>query len=277
MKVGFLTRYSKERVAFAADAGFGSLELRIDPSTIGEEEVSEIREEMEQSGLEVSAIFCDGNHLEPDMERRKEIRATFHKAIDLCPKFGTDVLCTNGGYDRGKTVEENISIFKEVFSEYARRAEDRGVKIAMENCPHVSRYPITLGNIACTPEVWAQLFEVVPSKAIGLEHDPSHLVWLGIDYLKSVRDFGDRIYHVHTKDTEVFRDRLGVVGIYGQGWWRFRVPGWGEINWGPYISALHDVGYEGTLSIEHEDPVFGGARTDEGLRLGLKHLQQFIV
>ena len=114
------------------------------------------------------------------------------------------------------------------------------------------------------------MFEAVPSKALGLEIDPSHMVWLGIDYVKAVRDYGNRIYHAHAKDMEIVRPALGRVGIYGQafgkpdgfghGWWRARTPGWGEVNWPAFITALIEVGYQGNIDIEHEDDVFAAAQ-----------------
>ena len=109
-----------------------------------------------------------------------------------------------------------------------------------------------------------------------MEFDPSHLVVTGIDYLKALRDFGSKIVHFHAKDTEIDRETLGNCGIYGKGWWRFRIPGWGDINWQKIFSLLLDIGYDYAMVIEHEDPVFTGERNDEGLRRGLKVLRQFV-
>ncbi len=172
---------------------------------------------------------------------------------------------------------EVIRYFKEVFTEYARVAEDNGVRIAMENCPHISSYPISIGNIGYSPAVWELLFEAVPSESIGLEYDPSHLVWLGIDYLRGIYDFKERIYAVHAKDTEIVKSDLYKEGILGTNWWRYRLPGLGEINWQKFIGALYDIGYKGDIAIEHEDPVFSGDRMEEGLRLSLKHLKLFVL
>jgi sugar phosphate isomerase/epimerase len=123
--------------------------------------------------------------------------------------------------------------------------------------------------MAFTPEIWQAMFEAVPSKALGLEIDPSHLVFLGIDYIQAILDFGDRIVHFHAKDIDIDERKRGRLGFYGQafgpmpgfgnGWWRFRAPGWGVIDWRKVITALTDVGYEGNLDIEHEDEVFAKA------------------
>jgi len=121
------------------------------------------------------------------------------------------------------------------------------------------------------------MFKVIPSKALGLEFDPSHLVFQFIDYLDAARKFGSRIYHTHCKDTEILYDRLGYVGYTGEGWWRFRMPGLGDVDWKRLITTLQDVGYDYVLSIEHEDPLYHG---EEGFRKGLvvarRHLAQFL-
>jgi sugar phosphate isomerase/epimerase len=123
--------------------------------------------------------------------------------------------------------------------------------------------------MAFSPEIWKAMFDAVPSRALGLEIDPSHLVFLGIDYIQAILDFGDRIVHFHAKDIDIDERKRGVLGFYGQafgplqgfgnGWWRFRAPGWGVIDWHRVISALTEVGYEGNIDIEHEDEVFAAA------------------
>jgi sugar phosphate isomerase/epimerase len=124
-------------------------------------------------------------------------------------------------------------------------------------------------NIAYSPEIWKAMFEAVPADNLGLELDPAHMVWQGIDYIKAIYDFGHKIFHTHAKDMEIRRDVLARCGIYGilfdkvddfgHGWWRGRAPGWGEVNWHRFITALLDVGYTGNIDIEHEDPVFAKA------------------
>lgn len=133
-------------------------------------------------------------------------------------------------------------------------------------------------NIAYTPEHWDKMFDAVPSPALGLEFDPSHLCWQGIDYLWAVRQYADRIYHIHAKDTEILVERRNQCGnLAPGGWWRYRIPGWGEINWTKFISALCEIGYAGGIAIEHEDPIFIGERRVEGLILGYKHLSERLV
>ena len=108
---------------------------------------------------------------------------------------------------------------------------------------------------------------------LGLNFDPSHLYWLGIDYLAAVHEFASRIFHTHAKDTIIYREVLRNVGVQGRGWWRYVIPGLGNIDWGEYIGTLRKVGYDGVLSIEHED---GSVGREEGFRLGVQHLSQFV-
>ena len=159
-------------------------------------------------------------------------------------------------------------------------------------------------NIAFSPEVWDAMFEAVPSDALGLEIDPSHMVWLGIDYVKAVQGLRQRIFHAHAKDMEIVQaPRSHAVGIYGQafgkpegfghGWWRARTPGWGQVDWPAFITALIEVGYQGNIDIEHEDDVFAAAEFGKvesegdivanysterkGLQLGFNHLSALIA
>ncbi len=182
-----------------------------------------------------------------------------------------DVVSTFAGRDPFKSVADNIPHFKEVFSRFCDEAEKRNVKIAIENCPMMDRFAMHGGNIAFSPEIWDVMFEAVPSKVLGIELDPAHMVWLGIDYVQAIYDYGDRIFHVHAKDMEIRRDVLARTGIYGQcfgdvyglghGWWRARTPGWGEVDWTKLITALLEVNYKGNVDIEHEDDVFALSAT----------------
>ncbi|MGQ9631587.1 MAG: sugar phosphate isomerase/epimerase family protein [bacterium] len=291
MRVGFLTQYSEERVKFASEARFDCLEVIVAPGTslditdLSKGKLEDVMGIFDKYGVKISAVQTAWdyknsralNHLDPDDDKRRECKDYFSRVIKRCKEFGTDVVTTNAWADKSKSVKDNIPIYKKVFGEIAEMAEDGGVRIAIENCPHAGGYPLHIGNIAMSPAVWELMFDAVESKAIGLEYDPSHLVWLGVDYIKGIYDFGERIYHIHAKDTEILESELSRQGIYGEGWWRYRIPGWGRVDWRKFIAALHDVGYRGAMAIEHEDPVFGGERTDEGLKLGLKHLRQFMV
>jgi len=152
-----------------------------------------------------------------------------------------------------------------------KKATDRGVQVAIENCPHGGH------NIANSPTMWQRMFDAVPSEAIGLQYDPSHLVWQGIDPIAPIHEFASRIYAFHAKDTQLDNEILKREGILGSGWWRYRVPGYGQIDWQRIFGALADIGYKGDVVIEHEDPVFENELFEQGLRLGLRHLRKFFA
>ena len=293
MNIGFVTQYSENVVEFAGRTGFKCLELFTEYDTalnldqMTDEKIEEINSIFEKNGVRIGTICCSVNHLDGDPVQRKRNNEYFKKAIRLCKTFGASIVTSNAWADKSRTPLENIPVFKEVFTEYAELAEQEGVKIAIENCPHSIGYPMPIGNIAFSPEMWEALFEAVPSKAVGLEFDPSHLYWQGIDYVKAIRDFGDRIYAFHAKDTEIVKDMQSRCGILGKqfgkasdwdaGWWRYRIPGWGMIDWLGVFKALYDIKFSGPMVIEHEDPVFDGELREQGLAMGLRYLQQFFI
>jgi len=282
MKLAFLGDYSVEALDFAAAAGFDGMALSAWPGNatfkLGWEEgrAEEIREAFSTRGLAIVALGFYGNHLDLDPKAAAAASAHFRKVMELARRLDVGVVGTFAGNDPDKSLADNMPAFKKVFSEYVRIADGLDLKIAVENCPMMHGQPFRGSNLAYTPAAWELMFDAVPDSRLGLELDPSHLSWLMIDYVRAVRDFGPRIHHVHAKDTELFRDELGRVGVYGSGWWRYRVPGLGEVDWRMFIAALGDVGYDYALSVEHEDPVFHGPRHWEGLKLGLAHLSRFV-
>lgn len=272
MRLGFYGNYTKETAEFAAKTGFKSMELSAWPQstlnadTISDRELAEIRKDMESKDLEISALGFYPNYLDPDKKESDEARRYLPKVIDLAKRMDVHTVATFVGRDPDKSVEDNLPEFKEVFSRFVDYAAARDVRIAIENCPMVDCYHQKSINLAHTPEIWEKMFEIIPAENFGLEIDPAHMVWQGIDYVQAVYDFGPRIFHAHAKDTEIRWDVLKKSGIYGRlfgekvtfghGWWRARTPGWGEVNWKAFITALIDVGYAGNLDIEHEDDVF---------------------
>jgi len=223
-----------------------------------------------RTGVEIASLAPMVNLLSADLDLRARRIAEFRLAIDACQKLGVDTVVTFTGSSFGMSfyglpgvgdghasnhVADNLRIFKEVYGPLADYAGERGVRIAFETAGRGGPE----GNLAHSPELWEAMFDAVPSKALGLSFDPSHLVWLGIPNIPDViREFGDRIYHVDGKDTEIIRGRLARQGILGSGWWRYRLPGLGELDWSGIFSALADIGYEGIIAIENEDPLVPG-------------------
>jgi len=279
MYVGILTGpfgdQSLDHVAaFAAEYGFGGLEVvtgpgskHIDTNTFDEAEARRVRELMESRALVFSSIAAYANMTDGKPENRAKNVATVRRAIEIAEMLRVPVVCTLAGHpynDRSKyqTIEEDCA---SVFPPLVEYAESKGIKIALENW-----YATNIQHLGH----WKRLFEVVPSKNFGLNFDPSHLCWQQIDYIEAVDKFGDRIFHTHAKDTEIKDYCLRWVGNQEDGWWRYVIPGMGRVKWGEYIAALRRNGYDGTLSIEHEDNAVG---REEGFLLGKKYLEQFIV
>ncbi len=280
MDIGFTGQYSEEKVLFAAQAGFECLELYVAPgASLDADEPATFRHAAEQcaeAGVEIASFLIDVNHLAANPAARAINNQYMIKAMREAAAVGVRIITTNTWGNPDLDLQGNLPVYQEVFSHYAEVAEELDVVIGMENCPHLSTYPMKLGNIGYAPKAWEEMFAAVPSWRIGLEFDPSHLMWLGVDYVRAVYDFGDRIHIVHAKDTEVMEGELGRQGIFGSGWWRYRMPGWGEVHWKDFMTALYEVGFDGTLIIEHEDPVFEGDRFEEGLRMGLRFLRQLM-
>jgi len=182
----------------------------------------------------------------------------------------------------GMTTEESIDIFRKAYTPVAQYAEEHDFRLVMEIWPAWGQ------NLARSPELFRALFEAVPSPSLGLCLDPSHLVMQGIDYIKATKEFGDRIFYSHAKDTEILKDRLYDYGVFGQslntdrpctGWWRYRLPGYGEIDWARFIGTLIEVGYDDILAIEHEDEIWYGSPelNQEGLLRAQAVLKPYLL
>ena len=169
-------------------------------------------------------------------------------------------------------MSENVKLANEILPPLVEYAGERGIRLIVENCPmegwHPDGYP---GNLAYSPELWEWMF----SLGFYLNYDPSHLTWLGIDPIVALRGCPERIVHAQAKDVEIDEKARNEVGLFGKvlhranpwdnGWYRYRVPGLGMIDWRAIVDALYQVGFEGVLSVEHEDPVWSG---DDGRVLG---------
>jgi sugar phosphate isomerase/epimerase len=281
MKLGLMTAafpdLDLEQVAaWSAGNGFEMLEIACWPSAGGEQrryagvchidvdalDADAVRETMARHGLEISSLAYYPNNLHPDPAEREAANTHLRKVIDAAAAIGVGIVGTFAGRDKARNLPENLQEFRAVWPPLVAYAEERGVKIAIENCPMIFSYDEWPGgtNLAATPAVWDEMFEIVPSASFGLNLDPSHLVWLMIDYERAVRDYAQRILHVHAKDLEIDRDALyrnGTISL-GMGWQVPRLPGLGEVRWDRFIAALYRVGYDHVVSIEHEDRTFEG-------------------
>jgi sugar phosphate isomerase/epimerase len=183
--------------------------------------------------------------------------AHLKKVIAAAPKLGVTVVNTFIGRDPAKSIEDNWPRFLAVWPELVAFAERHNVRIGIENCPmYFSSDEWPSGkNLAISPSVWRRIFEAIPSPNLGLNYDPSHLVWQQMDCIRPVREFAPRLFHIHAKDVRVDREKLDDVGILATPleYHQPKLPGLGEINWGRFFSVLTDVGYSGPVVIEAED------------------------
>lgn len=277
MKLGFCTGFDEASIKFAAEAGFTCLEIfaggdLLDPNTITKDKIKKATDILDRHGIVASTVFHYEDYAAPDPAAQKKAAANLKKTMDIAEGFGTKIVTCNAWVPEPAPLADKFKFYRKSFGTFAKWFEDRGMKLAIENCPHGWH------NISWSVANWEVMFNEVPSPAIGLEYDPSHLVWQQIDYVAALRKFGDRVYAFHAKDTQVLRHVLATYGMDGgQQWWRFRVPGYGDVCWKTIFQILTDINYKGDMVIEHEDPVFHGDRREEGLKLGLMCLERFVI
>jgi sugar phosphate isomerase/epimerase len=258
----------------------------LDLERIVREGPGQLADLLAEHGVRIASLAPMLNPLTLDLPTREDRLAYLRLTIRACSVLGVRTMVTFAGSAFGmhfwgmpgvgdghptNRVADNLRIFQEVFTPLAAFAEDHGVRIALETAGRGGPE----GNLAHAPELWDAIFEAVPSPALGLSFDPSHLVWLQIPHPPEViRAYGSRIYHVDGKDTEILYSRLWRQGILGSGWWRYRLPGLGSLDWAAIISALREVGYDDILAIENEDPVYPGF---DGVIWAASYLRQWLV
>ena len=217
------------------------------------------------------------NFLAPDSAERSAALAYLDMLLQAARRGGVPLVSTFTGRDPRLSLEDNLERNRDVFARIAELAERHGVDVAFENCPMFQVWP-WVHNVAISPLLWRQLFQIVDSPRVGLNFDPSHLVWQGIDYLAALDEFRDRLKLVQAKDTEVLEEVRRDEGLLSPRWWRHRIPGEGMIEWAAFVGRLRQVGYDSVLSIEHEDPVYEGSeeRVLDGLARTRAHLQPLL-
>ena len=269
-----------ELAGWAAGAGFAAIDADA-------EDGDEVAAALRDHGLRPGPMRVRASLADSDPGTRAAAVETALRAIERAVDLGVGTVWTLArNFRNDASQRENFAAAVPSLAEVARHAERRGIRVAIENCPFHGQNPI------CTPEAWDALFARLPSAALGVCLDPSHCVWQGIDYLRAAREYGPRVFHVHAKDAEVLpegRYRYGVEGPQiedlgeaggwpREGWWRYRLPGLGAVDWNAFVSALADAGYGGAISVEHEDPLWGGSaeRVRRGLERARAYLGRFV-
>lgn len=281
MRLGYLAPLTEETILNAKRLGYDAIEVKagwLDQPTLGETEANlhALSALLTEHEIGITSVAIYGRAIESPVE---EALAYYERAIRLARALDCSVVSGMTGRDNRLSLDKNLPRFGEYFGEIARIAEEHAVRIALEPWPGrvLGHGPYRWENMATTPELWDMLFELVPSPAVGLEYDPSHLLWQGIDHLQAIREYSQRIHHVHAKDIIVDEARLRRVGVHGTDWWRFAIPGLGLIDWTEVFDALKQSGYSGDIAVEHEDRNYLGDRWNEGLTIGLKTLRPLVA
>lgn len=304
MKLGFVSAILgewtfEEMIDTAAAMGFQCVEVacwpqgkaerryagvsHIDVDRLTEEKASDIRNYCQERNVEISALAFYPNVMETNEEKRQADISHLKKVIDASARLGVHLVTTFIGRDQRKTVEENLELVKEIWPPILAHAQGKKVRIAIENCPMLFGEEQWPGgqNLMTTPAIWEKIFEILPHENLGINYDPSHFVWQMMDYIQPLYQFRGKIYHVHYKDIKLYEDRLKKVGTmaYPLSYMSPKLPGLGDVDWGKYVSALTDIGYDGFSCIEVEDRAFEGSREKilDSLKLSKKYMDQFII
>ncbi|MCG8484852.1 MAG: sugar phosphate isomerase/epimerase [Clostridia bacterium] len=307
MKLGFLTgglgdMPLKDKIDWAYETGFEAIEVScwpkinsrdysacdMDVNILDETQSKELLQYLQDREMSISSLAYYDNNLDEDLRERDSRIQHLKKVIDAAHLLNVELVGTFVGRNKSLSLEDNFKLFKEVFSDILDYAQKRNIKIMIENCPMPCWSNDGLaGTISYSPELWHEMFKELPNKNFGLNFDPSHLVWLQVDYLQALKDFKDRIFHIHAKDTKLVKDKISYYSICGKqigksdafdlGWVEAKIPGNGDVNWNVFFNVLKDIAYNGVVSIEHEDLEYEGsvAKLKEGIGLGKKYLDRF--
>lgn len=303
MKLGFVTAIYgdlsfEEVLRHASEIGYECVEVmcwppggpdrkyggvcHLDVTEFTQNQADETRALCEKYGVEISALGYYSVPLSADEQQAQAACEHLPKVFAAAAKLGLSTVNSFIGANHQVSLEENFERFEKVWPDLVRRAEDTGVKIGIENCPMLfeNSWPFGL-NMARTPAIWRRMFETIPSESFGLNYDPSHLRMQLMDPIAPIREFGPRIFHAHAKDMRIDWHRLNDVGSFVPPMERSaaKVPGLGDVDWGAFVGALSDAGYDGPVCVEVEDEAFEGSveRRRQSLELSYRVLRPLIV
>jgi len=260
-KLGVLGPYTPANVAFARAQGYNNMIINVgrglSPTETTDAEIEAARKVLADAGMNVSALQLSQNHISPDPVAHQREVAFFQKTIELAGKMGVRHIGAMSGKNEHlpfpKQVDEIVRVYEK---DYFPLCEKHKVIICWEPWPEGP-------NLATSPVGYEALFHAFNnSPFVGLQFDPSHSVRQFMDPIQIAKDFVDKIHDVHLKDTEIMTPALlsgGIRPVNGQQWWRYRIPGLGSIPWNQFFSVLQEAGYDGAMSVEHEDDLYGAA------------------
>ena len=304
MKLGFVSAILGDQplhtvLATARDNGLRCVELmcwpvgraerryagvtHVDVETLTPEQAVKIRQLCTEHDVEISALGYYPNPLSADEAEAATCIEHLFKVIASAPLLGIHTVNTFIGRDPARSLADNWKIFDERWPAIVKHAEAHGVRLGIENCPMFFTQDEWPGgkNLATSPSAWREMFSRIPSSHLGLNYDPSHLIWQQMDHLAPIREFADRFVHVHAKDVRVDRRRLDDVGILATPleYHCPKLPGLGDISWGRFFCELGEAGYNGPVCIEVEDRAFEASldTRQHAIRQSTRFLRQFLT
>ncbi|MFO1094707.1 MAG: sugar phosphate isomerase/epimerase family protein [Planctomycetaceae bacterium] len=303
MQLGFVSAILADQdldhvLKFAADTGFDCVEVmcwppgradrryagvtHIDVTHFDKVQAARVLERAAEHQVALSGLGYYPNALSHDSQEAAVAVEHLRRVITAAPLLGLTRVNTFIGRDWTQSVAANWPQFLETWKPLIRLAEDSGVKIGIENCPMSFTADEWPGgkNLASTPDIWRRMFHDIPSDSFGLNYDPSHMVWQFMDYLEPMREFRDKLFHIHAKDVRVDRHKLNQVGTlaHPNEYHTPKLPGMGDVDWGKFFSVLTDVGYHGPVCVEVEDRAYEGTleRRHASLRQSHTYLRNFV-
>ena len=304
MQLGFMTAIVPELsltevMDLAADIGYDCIEVmcwppskadrryagvtHIDVTSLNAGIIQEIHQLSEKSGVSISGLGYYPNCLSENQEEAKAAVEHLRQVIQAAPELGIYNVNTFIGRNHRLSVDDNWPRLLDTWGPLMELADSLNVKVGIENCPMLFSMDEWPGgkNIASSPEIWTRLFHDIGSPNLGLNFDPSHMVWQSMDYLAAIRNFGSRIWHAHAKDATLDRHRLNEVGLlaFPPMYHTPKLPGLGEVQWGAFCATLLDVGFGGAVCVEVEDRAYEGSLQARKAALVQSHryLRNFIA
>ena len=228
-----------------------------------DDDAARVRDAVDAAGVSISGLGYYPNPLTPDAQEAEAAVQHIRNVISACNTLGIPQMNTFVGRDWKRSVDENWPAFLATWKPIIQFADDQNVRVGIENCPMSFTNDEWPGgkNLATTPAIWERMFTDIPSSNFGLNYDPSHMIWQHMDYLQPMRDFSDRLFHIHAKDVRIDQQQLNRVGIMAcpNEYHTPKLPGLGDVDWGRFFSVLGDTGYCGPVCVEVEDRSFEGS------------------
>ena len=255
----------------------------IDVNNLDEEKKEHILSYAAEHGVTISALAYYPNTMDGKPDKRKASIEHLYKVIDAASFLGIDLVTTFIGRVTELPVEDNLEIFAEVWPPIIKYAASKGVRIGIENCPMLFDRTNWPGgqNLFTSPVLWRKMFEIIPDRNFGINFDPSHFVWQQMDYIAPIYEFKDRIFHVHFKDIKLYPEKLKECGVmaYPLDYMDPKIPGYGDVEWKRFVSALTDIRYDGFACVEVEDRAFEGSKEKiiDSLKQSYKYMRALVI